>query len=240
VSRAYRCEIAGTAAERGAAEALTDRVYKQALGLSKPPSAAPTTTQERILIVTAEGRAVATMTLQSAAFEAPPAAALPLELEESYRLESLTLVRNRLAEVRRMAAEPRHPGAVRFLYAEATRLSLAYGIRHWIGLVEASAELASDAALVLRVLSAHGLVVAPMPLQPRVSSPLFDESSCERRPMYSTAQLRRLPVPQRIRSFARLFSARAVSVPTLHPRYRRVVVPMLAQVQDFRSQWLPV
>lgn len=234
-SRMYRCEIAGTAAERGAAEALTDRVYQRALGLSKPPSPAPLTGQERILIVMAEGRAVATMTLQSAAFDrAPPA---PLELQETYRLESLAIAQRKLAEVRRMAAEPSYPGAVQCLYAEATRLSLAYDISHWIGLVEAQAELAFDAALIFRVLNAHALVVSPLPL--RAHSPLFDERGCEHRPLYSAAQLRRLPVPQRIRSFARLFQARAVSTPTIHPRYQRVVVPMLARVAEFRSQWLP-
>jgi hypothetical protein len=237
--RDYRCEVACLASDRAAAEALTDYVYEHKLGLSKPAAAAPLTAQQVVLLVRQGGRPVATMTLQSPAFDAHAAHAARLELEDSYTLETLAIARDRLAEVRRMAAEPGHPGAVQCLYAAATELSLARGVQHWIGLVEAHGELASDAALVHRVLDAHDLLLRPLTLRPRADSALFDEQTASRRSAFAAEQLKRLPVPQRIRAFARLFQARGVSVPSRHPRYARIVVPMLASVCDFRSQWLP-
>jgi hypothetical protein len=236
--RDYRCEVACQPMDRAAAEALTDDVYQRKLGLSKPTAAVPPTPQEVVLLVRLGERPVATMTLQSPAFDSHADEAARLELEDSYTLETLAVAREQLAEVRRMAAEPGHPGAVQCLYAAATELSLARGVQHWIGLVEAHGELPSDAALVHRVLDAHDLLARPLTLRPRGDSTLFDEQVAPRRSAFAAEQLKRLRVPQRIRAFARLFQARGVSVPCRHPRYARIVVPMLASVGDFRSQWL--
>jgi hypothetical protein len=239
LDRHYRCELACDAPTRGLASALIDRVYQQKLGLARPDTTPTPSAQVRILLIRCPAdpsRAVATMTLQSGAF-APAGAPSPFELEDSYRLESLGLAREQLLEVRRMAVEPGHPGAVQCLYAAATRVSLEHGVRTWLGLVEARGELESDVALVHRVLGAHGLLIRPLPLEPRASSALFDEDALQHRPAFSPEQLQRLLPPQRIRAFARLFGARGISVPALHPRYRRVVVPMLAHVDAFRDRW---
>lgn len=237
----YRCEIASDAEARAAAEELTDRIYWIKLGLPKP-TAAPSMPECVTLLVRHEQGPVATMTLQSPAFAqraGARTATTRLELEENYVLETIGTAREELAEVRRMAAEPGHRGAVQCLYAAAAELSLAYGVRHWIGLVEAHGNLSSDVPLVHRILDAHGLLKRPLSLRPRVDSALFDEDLARGDSAFTPEQLKRLPVPQRIRAFARLFQARAVSVPSLHPRYPRVVVPMLATMADVRRQWLP-
>jgi hypothetical protein len=236
--RDYRCELARQPRDRAAAEALTDHVYQHKLGLSKPTAATPATSQEVVLLVRLGDRPVATMTLQSPVFDPHSNQAACLELEDSYVLETLAIARDQLAEVRRMAVESGHPGAVQCLYAAATELSLAHDVQHWIGLVEAHGELPSDAPLVHRVLDAHDLLARPLTLRPRGDTTLFDEHLAPRRSAFAAEQLKRLPVPQRIRAFARLFHARAVSVPSRHPRYARIAVPMLASVSEFRSQWL--
>lgn len=233
----YRCERARDAAQLRKAQALNDRVYGRRLGL--PPSEPWVACEQTAVFIVRKGsEVVGTMTAQGLAWSPSAAARVPLEIEQAYDLSGLGVSPAQLVEIRRMAVAPHHPGAVQCLYGCATALSVACGVTHWIGLVEANGDRACDAPLVHQVLDAHGLVRYPMSVRPVTEAPLFEPVPASTRAAFRPSQVRRLLPPPRIRSFARLFQARAVGVPCVHPTYPRLVVPMLAEVAGFRERWL--
>jgi len=192
------------------------------------------------LVRSAQGEPLGTGLWQSPGFK-PEAAPLPLELEHNYDLASLLsalgVARGAVAEVRRLAVPANHSDVLRLLLSTAIEASEQAGISHWVGLVEATGSVPSDVALVHRVLEAHGLEMPGLPLKPLEHLELWHERG---RSAYTAEQLKRLPVPRKVRSFAAALAARAVSVPSMHPHYDdRVTVPMTAQVSTFRNQWLP-
>lgn len=230
------CRRARSEEDLCAAATLAAEVYKDRLRLMDDDREVPIYRPEvLVLLVRRRGAPVATMTLQSAAFDRDPAANRPLELEATYDFATLGVPRIQLAEVRRVASTRACPRAYSLLIREAARLSHVAGITRWIGLVEAGSTLDSEAPIVHAAVRAHGLAVAPLPLRPCYPSALYDEALLDVPRAYDNAVMRRIPLPTTIRKFSRVLGARAVSVPTLHPHYRKLVLPMMAQVPASRG-----
>jgi len=225
----YRVELAENSDMLTLARTLRRQVYLTQLGLPAP-AAEDLNPNSVVLLLFCGDVPVATMTLQAQAF-APHAAHSPLDVDHHYDLDTFYIPRHRIVEASGLAVLTGQPGAIQLLYASAIALSRAHGITHWLALVEARGDVSSDVPLVHRVLDAHDLLTRPLPLRPHLTSALCDEDPTASR-AFSREELRRLPVPPRIRSFARVLGARAISIPSPHPCYARIVVPMLASVSD--------
>lgn len=222
--QSLRFSIAALPSEHLAVTALVEEVYREALGLtSREPHAPPPTPDTRVGMVHRGSTLCATLTMQGRAFAR--SSELPLELDARYDLDSLGIPRVHLVEVRRVAARRGDKDAVRCLYQGAARYCAAFGATHWLGLVEAGDGVdASDE--VYGALHARGLTVEPPPLAPRFESAthrLLHAGQVDVRWIAQTHE-----APQRPLAFARDIGARVVGVPTVHPHYTRLVVPMLA------------
>lgn len=234
-----QCVRAVTAGDHAQASALVERVYAQRLQLScSRAQVLGQGSQHAVLLVRSSTLGVvASMTLQACALS-PGAAPEPLELEHNYVLETLGIRRESLGEVRRMAVLPGCSQALRPLLVLAIQLSEQVGVTHWLGLVEATGSSSSDVPLLHRVLQAHDLLAPDLPLRPLQHDELYLEHHRASRSAFRREQLKLLTVPRRVRSFASVLEARAASVPSLHPHFPRVVVPMLAELRAFRARWL--
>jgi len=218
------------------ARVLRRHVYLTQLGLPAPK--AEYLTPDSIVLLLLDGDApVATMTLQAQAF-ASNFVHSPLELDHNYDLDTFYIPRRTIVEARGLAVLPDHPGAIQLLYASAIELCQTYGVTHWLALVEARSDVPADIVVVHRALDAHGLLMRPLPLRPRLPSALYEDTRAVAS-AFSLEDRRHLSVPPRIRSFARVLGARAVSIPSQHPYYSRLVVPMLASVSDIDNRLYP-
>ncbi len=226
-----RVGLACDAAGREAASSLVNQVYGAMLGLRPPKghAAEPASLTQTLVLVAQRGdRLVATLTLASAGF-CPGESPCPYEAESLFCLESLGLSRERVAEVRRVAALPNQRDAVLALYAFTRELCLTHGIHSLLGLVEAGSEV--DVISVLRAAYEARLTEHPLPLLPLYDEPLARALRDEIAPFGAEDRGRPAALPKRLGRFAADLGARVVGVPVRHPVYPRIVIPMLADLR---------
>lgn len=229
-----QCYEARTARDLADATALHGHVYRTQLGLNPIREPKTICAQQRVLVAQHDAHTLATITLQSLAFEPAATSRSPLELESLYRLDGLGIEPHRIAEVRRMAVLPRHAGVWSQLTTRAVEFSLQAGITHWLGLVETGSNAPSEAPLVNAVAAAHGTCIEPFPLRTLRPTAPAESNSTQRTPFYRARHLKHLPLPPKVRAFGKLLGARAAGTAMMHPQYPRLIMPMLMNLQQYR------
>lgn len=223
---------------------LWQRQYQASLNLPAPPGPPePYGPQHLALLArTGDGTPVGTMLCQSPGY-APDEPVLPYEADQVYAitpwLTKAGLPRSRVAEIRRVTACDSHKGVLQALVAMALGSSEQAGVTFWLGLLDACTNRFSDGVILHRALEAHGLMSLDLPLAPLQPNALWTEATARADvpSAFTPEQLRRLPLPRKLRSFCQTFSARVIAPPTEHPHFRRTVVPVLAEIATFKSTW---
>ncbi len=173
-----------------------------------------------------------------------------LPIETHYDLSALSPIGIRLAETTRFCVLSSYRGSpvASYLHAATLRLSVRFGVTHWIACANMETDDADDAVIIQRVAKSRGFVRDDFSLVRRsvLAAPLFP-----RRPFYEERVRARalagdsaLPLPRTIDSYARRMRARFVGPPIFEPRFRMCALPFIAAVADQRISentklWLP-
>lgn len=166
--------------------------------------------------------------------------AFGLPIEAHYDLSSLSRVGLRPAETTRFCVLSAYRGSpvASFLHAAVVRLSVRFGVTHWIAGANMETDALDDALIIQRTLVSRGFVRDDLHLERRASlvPPLFP-----RRPFYDERARSRalqgditVPLPRTIDSYARRMHARFVGLPMFDARFRMCALPFVAALADQR------
>jgi hypothetical protein len=163
-----------------------------------------------------------------------------LPIESHYDLTVLLRAGIKPAETTRFCVLSTYRGSqvASFLHAAAVRLSVRFGVTHWIAGANMETDALDDALIIQRALVFHGFVRDDLHLERRDSlvPPLFP-----RRPFYDERVRSRalagdsaVHLPRTIDSYARRMHARFVGPPMFDTRFRMCALPFVAAVADQR------
>lgn len=163
-----------------------------------------------------------------------------LPIESHYDLGALLRAGIHPAETTRFCVLSAYRGSpvASFLHATAVRLSLRFGVTHWIAGANMETDALDDALIMQRALVFHGFVRNDLCLERRAAlvPPLFP-----RRPFYDERVRSRalagdsaVHLPRTIDSYARRMHARFVGPPMFDARFRMCALPFVAAVADQR------
>ena len=163
-----------------------------------------------------------------------------LPIEAHYDLGALFRAGIHPAETTRFCVLSAYRGSpvASFLHATAVRLSLRFGVTHWIAGANMETDALDDALIMQRALVFHGFVRNDLCLERRAAlvPPLFP-----RRPFYDERVRSRalagdsaVHLPRTIDSYARRMHARFVGPPMFDARFRMCALPFVAAVADQR------
>jgi L-ornithine Nalpha-acyltransferase len=161
-----------------------------------------------------------------------------LPIETHYDLSACERAGMRLAETTRFCVLSAYRGSAvaAFLHAACVRLSLRFGVTHWIAGANMETDALDDALIIQRALVARGFVRDDLrlvrhsalvpPLFPR--RPFYDERARSRALAGDTS----VPLPRTLDSYARRMHARFVGPPMFDLRFRMCALPFVAAVAD--------
>lgn len=161
---------------------------------------------------------------------------LPIETHYDLRVIAGTCLRP--AETTRFCVLSEYRGTVvaSVLHAAVFRLSLRFGVTHWIAGANMETDAIDDAMIIQRALVSRGFVRNDLCLERRTAlvSPLYP-----RRPFYDDRVRSRalagdaaVPLPRTIDSYARCLKARFVGPPMFDQRFRMCALPFIATVAE--------
>ncbi|WP_437735268.1 GNAT family N-acetyltransferase [Sorangium sp. So ce1335] len=242
-----QCRIAHTRKDLDDALRVRWAVFGQELGLlaaaAAPREIDPYDTLDTTLhvIAYADGEAIATTRLLLPSPEVARARGgrLGVDLESRFDLGALRAPGLSLAEVTRFCVLDRHrkSGALDALRAALIEESRRRGVTHWIAAVNAETDDAEDAAIILQVAAALGLVCARVKVSPlggdhppaSPGSPFYGEAERARARAGALGGLR---LPRPLRVFTRRMAARLVGPARYDSRFRRFAIPLFASVEE--------
>ncbi|AUX39974.1 hypothetical protein SOCE26_013690 [Sorangium cellulosum] len=164
---------------------------------------------------------------------------LGVDLESRFDLGALHIPGLSLAEATRFCIVARHrsSGALEALHAAMIEESRRRGVTHWIAAVNAETDHAGDAAIILQVAAALGLVSARVQVSPLGGDhppappgfPFYDE---QERARARAGDLAGLPLPRPLGVFTRRMAARFIGAARYDGRFRRFAMPLFASVEE--------
>ncbi|MDC0685490.1 GNAT family N-acetyltransferase [Sorangium atrum] len=164
---------------------------------------------------------------------------LGVDLESRFDLGALKLPGLSLAEVTRFCilSQHRSSGALEALHAAMVEESHRRGITHWIAAVNAETDHAGDAAIMLQLAAALGLVsprvrVSPLGGDLPPTSPGFPFYGEEERAWARAGDLAALQLPRPLGAFTRRMAARFIGPARYDGRFRRFAMPLFASVEE--------
>ncbi|XXX74015.1 GNAT family N-acetyltransferase [Sorangium sp. So ce134] len=243
-----QCRIAQTRKDLDDALRVRWAVFGQELGLLAAAPAAPrevdpydTLDTTIHFVAYADGQPIATtrLLLPNPEVACARGGYLGVDLESRFDLGAIHAPGLSLAEVTRFCvfAQHRSSGALDALHAAMLEESRSRGITHWIAAVNAETDHAGDAAIILQVAAALGLVsrrvqVSPLGGDHPPTSPGFPFYSEEERSRAEAGALGGLRLPRPLRVFTRRMAARFIGPARYDIRFRRFAMPLFASVEE--------